>query len=236
MIKEILMWLVLVILLGFLTTGLNAQVEENRSIGSFSKIHLQGNYTVYLTKGAANSLTVKTKKQESLDDLITEVNGGELKIQYKRDDEKWGNSPKIDVMLTYTSLAHIHMDGKTKFQTENTIESDKLTLEFDGYVSGEMEMQLNELNMESDGFTSLEFTGTAAKKTIIIDGAGKMNALELVAKEAVVDVDGSAAVSVHATENLKAKMDGFSKLKYKGSPAVKDIEKGGVVIVKEVEE
>lgn len=232
--REILIILITLLLLGFLPFMMKAQ-EETRSLESFSKVKFQGNWEVVLEPGASSTVLLKAKKEEHLKEVTTEVVGQELIIKYKKEEgKKWGSVPRIEAHLTYQQLERLELDGKANLNTTTPVKSNMLELQFDGYVNGEMAMEVTQVDIEGDGFTKVEFTGMAKSKNIALDGAGKINAGGLVAKEAFVRIDGSGTVIVNAEESIKADLDGLAKLKYYGDPPKMDIEKDGLVIVSQI--
>lgn len=233
--REILIILITFLLLGFLPLIMKAQ-EETRSLESFSKAKLQGNWELVLEPGSSNAIQLKAKTEEHLQHVSTEVINGELLVKYtKGEDKKWGSVPRIEVKLTYRQLERLELDGKANVNTTAPIKGSNLEIRFDGYVNGEMAVDVNHFDMEADGFTKIIFTGKANKKDIALDGAGKIQAGDLIANEAFVRIDGSGTVEVNAKESLKADLDGLAKLKYHGNPPVKDIEKDGLVRVSQAD-
>lgn len=234
--REILIILITFLLLGFLPLIMKAQ-EETRSLESFSKVKMQGNWELILEAGTSPAVQFKAKTEEHLQNVITEIKNQELIIKYKKnEDKKWGSVPRIEVRLTYRQLEALELDGKANVNTAGPIKTNNLEVNFDGYVNGEMEVDVDYFDMEADGFTKITFTGKANKKDIALDGAGKIQAGGLIAKDAFVKIDGSGTVVVNAKESLKGDLDGLAKLKYHGNPPVKDIEKDGLVIVSQVDD
>lgn len=234
--REILIILITLLLLGFLPFVMKAQ-EETRSLESFSKVKMQGNWEVILEPGSSNAIQLKAKTEEHLQNVSSEVVNGELIVKYtKGEDKKWGSVPRIEVLLTYQQLERLELDGKANINTSAPVKSSNLEILFDGYVNGGMEVDADHFDMEADGFTKITFSGKANKKDIALDGAGKIDAGALKANEAFVRIDGSGTVVVNASEAIKADLDGLAKLKYHGDPPVKDIEKDGLVRVSKVDD
>ena len=121
--REILIILITLLLLGFVPFLLNAQ-EETRSLESFSKVKFQGNWEVFLEPGSSSTIQFKAKKEEHLQNVTTEVKSGELIVKYKKEDgKKWGSMPRIEARLTYQQLERLEMDGKATMNTPAPVKS-----------------------------------------------------------------------------------------------------------------
>ena len=76
----------------------------------------------------------------------------------------------------------------------------------------------------------------AGEQILSLEGLGKIKALGLSSQTADVDLEGVAAAHVNVSGELKASLDGVSKLKYKGAPDKTHIRKDGLSGVSELDQ
>ena len=174
--------------------GSGVAATENRDIESFTKIEFAGGADIAIACGSAPSLKVTT--DDNLMDLIdTQVVDGVLKIRFS---EKV--SPKVTpkFVITTEQLDELEIAGAASCKLRG--------------LDGES------LKLKIAGAGKVVAEGTVKDVEIDIAGAGRIDGVELIARNMDVDVAGSGAVTVSAIDHLKVSIAGSGSIKYYGDP------------------
>jgi len=71
------------------------------------------------------------------------------------------------------------VDGFVRLASDATILEDELAIHGDGFVKGDIKVDLNKLRIDLDGFSRLKVSGNADLAVFHIDGFGNINAKDL---------------------------------------------------------
>ena len=174
-------------------TNTSAQATKTKTLDAFTKINLEGNIEIHLTKSAKPSIKIETKNDDDLEDLSIKIRDGELFLEFK---ENRSNTPKFTVYLNHTGVDEVSMSGLISLFSEDVLNESDLTLKGSGIVKGEIEIAVENFQIDSDGITNLSISGTADSAVFNIDGMGKINAKHLNAKSVKQHTDGFAKVKI----------------------------------------
>jgi len=173
--------------------------DQQRAAPAFSSINVRGAINVTVDRGAAQSLTVRGD-QRFLNDLVSEVVGGELRLSM-RDNSSRKNLRGDEVVV-------VSMPALRAFSAE-----------------GAGEIKLNDVRGERfdvnyRGAGSLRMTGEVKTFYMQAEGVGEVDARSLVADNVDVTFRGVGDVRVHARNRLDAKVQGIGSLTYYGKPRI----------------
>lgn len=174
-------------------------VDEQRDVGAFSAISLQGSARLEIEVGAGPAVEVSGSRR-AVRSLKTDVSGDTLRI---RTDEgsSWiivGGRSRLVVKVTVPKLSELEVSGGNDVRLSG----------FDG----------GSTTIEIEGAGNLKAKGRLDSLTVRMSGAGHANLRDLVVGDAKVTVDGVGSVYVHATDSLDATMNGVGAILYSGSP------------------
>ncbi|MEW6022905.1 MAG: head GIN domain-containing protein [Pseudomonadota bacterium] len=184
--------------LASLALGAHA-ADQQRAAPAFSSINVRGAINVTVDRGAAQSLTVRGD-QRFLNDLVSEVVGGELRLSM-RDNSSRKNLRGDEVVV-------VSMPALRAFSAE-----------------GAGEIKLNDVRGERfdvnyRGAGSLRMTGEVKTFYMQAEGVGEVDARSLLADNVDVTFRGVGDVRVHARNRLDAKVQGIGSLTYYGKPRI----------------
>ncbi|MDP4184956.1 MAG: head GIN domain-containing protein [Bacteroidota bacterium] len=180
-------------------------------VNDFNKVYLEGGFNVVFKQGAVASLAVHAD-EANMKELKVFSDNGELHVVTKK------NNPKVDLIITARSLEKIKVDGGIKFQTEGLLKFNKLSLEINGGAKGNLSVSGAELNIWNGGGCLLELDGGCTQLNINVEGAGKIKAENLKAKNVYVKINGAGVAHVYPVNYLDARIEGVGKIGYKGTP------------------
>jgi hypothetical protein len=170
---------------------------EDRPVGAFQAITLEGAAQLDILVGPAPSLSV-TGSQKARADFTTRVEGDTLHLDSH--SSLWQANPgKIVVRVTVPQLSSLKVRGAGEISV--------------GGVSGDA------LDVLFDGAANLEANGTVGTLTVQMNGAGKMDLSRLEAVSAIVTANGAGSIDVNSTGSLNATVNGVGSIDYYGKPA-----------------
>ena len=170
-----------------------------------------------------------------MDDVLTEVSGGELEIKLYGRGHK---NVDVTVWITYKSLEAVSVHSAASLVGENEVVA---AGDFDIRVSaaGDLELKVTaddlDIRVSSAGDADLEVTaetikasasgagdvrikGVVQTQVIRVSGAGGYDAFDLESKKTEVRASGGGSAKVSVSERLDAEADGAGSIRYKGDP------------------
>lgn len=221
----------IVFILAILPFICSAQHSDVRPLENFVNIDFEGYGELVLIQGENPSIEIKTDgHRRSLRHVNTEVKNGTLYIDQDYDDRyDWYQFRKNDVFITlyitYSHLESLELEGKINVISDKSIHANRLEMDFEGYITGDLEFDCKELIIESSGFAHIDLFGKTDFLEIDHQGIGRIDALDLQSISCVANVEGRASLYVNATGELEAESNGFSKILYRGRPDKIDIDR-----------
>ncbi|MFK7953928.1 MAG: head GIN domain-containing protein [Ekhidna sp.] len=230
---------ILTVALGVLVTGFAfAQQEETRSLNSFSKVTAHEAVNVYLKKGDKEEARV-VSRSEDLEDVLTEVSGGRLKVHLEGNNHR---NVDVDVYVTYVSLNAIGASSAASIKSEGTIETngdfdvdvssagDVIAsikaddLEIDASSAGDAKLEVNvkSIDAEVSSAGDVEISGTATEQDISASSSGDYDGYDLESEEVEASASSGGSVRINVSSKLDARASSGGSVRYKGSPKYLD--------------
>lgn len=230
---------ILTIALGVLVAGFTfAQQEETRSLDSFTKVTAHEAVNVYLKKGNKEEARV-VSKSEDLEDVLTEVSGGRLKVHLEGNNHR---NVEVDVYVTYVSLNAIGASSAASIKSEGTIETngdfdvdvssagdiiasikaDDLEIDASSAGDAKLEVDVNSINAEISSAGDVEISGTATDQDISASSSGDYDGYDLESEEVEASASSGGSVRVNVSTKLDARASSGGSIRYKGSPKYLD--------------
>lgn len=196
----------------------NAQV---RKVESFHGIAVSGAIELYVSHGP-QSVAVSAANQEDVDKLVTEVEGGILKIRFKDKKSWWSDQwhttgRKFKAYVSAEHLDYISQSGSGNIKIEGTLKSPELTFEVSGSGNIYGDIQTKELEVNVSGSSNIRLTGSAANAEFTCSGSGNIQAPGLVTEICEVEMSGSGNAELTVNKELSARISGSGNIRYGGS-------------------
>lgn len=217
--------------------GKGELTTEQRTVTEFSRIEQLMDADVYVTQGSTYSITLEAQ-DNLLDDIKTEVKGGELKIYNKR---CFKHHKPIKVYITMPIVAGVTLAGSGNIYLQNRIESNDLyvALTGSGSVVSQDSVIANgvEINLSGSGNIALvgrfdamstgisgsgniALKGKATSNGLHISGSGSLEAFDMPVNDCTVDITGSGDARINVLETLDVHITGSGNVYFKGMPSV----------------
>ncbi len=231
--------LCLTVVFGLLLAGFTfAQQEETRSLESFSKVTAHEAINVFLKKGSKEEARI-VSRSEDLEDVLTEVSGGRLKIHLDGNNNR---NVDVDVYVTYVSINAIGASSAASIKAEGTIETSgdfdvdvssagdiiasikAEDLEIDASSAGDAKLEVNvsSIDAEVSSAGDIEISGSATKQDISASSSGDYDAYDVESEEVEATASSGGSVRVNVSKKLDARSSSGGSIRYKGTPKYLD--------------
>jgi len=193
--------------------------RSERKLGSFDGVKASSGVDVYLKQGDNESVTVEA--DENLHDyILTEVKGGVLHVYTEvsiRDAEK------ERVYVTIKNINLVETSSAADIVGESPIKSDELRLSASSAGDIHLEVYTRELDINISSSGDMTLTGETDEMDASLSSAGDLNAYDLKAKEAEINVSSAGDADIYVTDKITAKASSAGDVNYKGDPRYVDV-------------
>lgn len=197
--------------------GSGSPVEEQRNVGTFTKINSEGSFNVFIAYG--NECDVVVEAPENLLDYIkTSVYNNELTIETKR-GRCIDSEDNVNIYLTVNSLQKLTLSGSGNISTDS-ISTSNITLNLSGSGNIDTKLYANYIEATVSGSGSIKFSGQNNESEMKITGSGKINAYDMPQNKVFATITGSGDIYLNVATFLDVKITGSGDVHYIGNPSV----------------
>ena len=194
---------------------------QDRHLSGFNAVDVSGSIDVYIVQSAIESVKVEAPK-DVMDHIVTEVEGGVLKIHDKNNSGwNWGNwlggsHKKIAVYVSAKDLHSIGITGSGDVDFKGGIHTNslKLWVTGSGDVSGRVDVQTLECRISGSG--DMKLVGHAENSSLGLSGSGDFSGKGLSTANTTVHVSGSGDAAINASSSINASVSGSGDISYTG--------------------
>lgn len=194
--------------------------HNTRNLETFNKLRVSESINVTLVNGNKNSANVHVNSG-NIEDLITKVNDGVLKIYWKNG---MGNNRSAKVTVNYTSLKSISTSAGAKVGSKEVLTSDDLKLSASSGGQIELEINCTNLNADVSSGSKIILDGVTKNQDIDASSGSAYKASSLISEMTKADASSGASIVVHVNNALSAEASSGASIKYKGNPGTKDFD------------
>jgi hypothetical protein len=232
------------LLLGFIMLfafQTNAQETETRTLSDFTSVSSSQSIRVILKKGSEAKVDVSTTGE--LADVITEVKGGDLKIEMESNNTY--RNIEVEVTVYFQELESLKASSSSRMTSKDLIEASNLDIK--GSSSARMELNVKATNIEVSGSSSarialdaeanniesqvssscrLTLNGNAENFEAQVSSSGRIDASGFTCQNADLAASSSGRIELNVQEKLIAKASSSGKITYGGKPSIVDANSG----------
>lgn len=201
-----------------------ASAQETRDLKTFTGIGISISADVYYTPGSSHEIRIEGNSRD-VEDLITQVENGMLKMKYK--DWRIKRS-KLTIYITSKDLDKVSLSGSGKFYAREAISAEEMSIA----VSGSGNVNFSSLSAEEvdvkisgSGNANLD-KGNAEELDVKISGSGKLHAERFEVSEFSAAISGSGSCKITVIDELGAKISGSGSVYYHGDPQINSASSG----------
>ncbi len=217
--------------------GSGSIITETRTETGFTSVSSEIEATVYITEGPEFEVKL-IAQQNVLDNIETNVNGGELEIL---SDHCINNAEPVLIYITMPSVLALSMSGSGSLITQNKITSSSVSFEISGSGafttmdsiitdflnldisgSGDMDFIGKATTVDADisGSGNMTMQGLGSDLNFDISGSGELNAFNFLVTTADLEVSGSGNIETNVSVDMYVRISGSGNIYYKGTPAI----------------
>lgn len=204
----------------------NSDKTENRNVSNFNAVKVSTGIDLYITMGTTEEVKI-VADNEIIDDLITEVKDGTLKI-YMKQSNNWfnwntGNQTR-KAYVTVKELQAIEASSGSDVKSENTLKGEDLKVRASSGSDVEIDVYYKNVWLDTSSGSDAKITGKTKNFEAEASSGSDIKAHELESKICKVSVSSGSDATINVTDELYAKASSGADVRYYGNPQVKDID------------
>lgn len=212
-----------------------AQNESTRKLSSFTEVSAHEGILVHLKQGSTEEARIKVEGNIGMDEVLTEVSGGKLKIHLE--DNNYRNID-VEVWVTYKSLNAVSASSAADVDCESRIVTSgdfRVSVSSAGDI--ELDVKANtidikassagDVNIKAEASTidasansagTIEISGSTKSLDVSVSSSGDFEGFDLTSQNAEVSASSGGSAEVNVSEQLNARASSGGSVKYQGSP------------------
>jgi len=224
---KLLFTLVLSIIAGFgIAADGNSDKTEIRTVSNFKAVKVSTGIDLYIKIGTIEEVKI-IADDEIIDDLITEVKDGTLKI-YMKQSNSWfnwnsGNQTR-KAYVTVKELQEIQASSGSDVNSENTLSGENLKVIASSGSDVTLDIHYKNFSLDTSSGSDAKISGKSKNFKAEASSGSNIKAQDLESVICKVSVSSGSDATVNVTDELYAKASSGADVRYYGNPQVKDID------------
>lgn len=202
----------------------SGESKQTRTVSEFHGVSVSGGIDLYLTQGNAENVVVEAN-DEDISNLVTEVQGGILKIYMKKNS--WFNfklsKESRKAYVSFKTLDKIEASAGSDVNSQSVLNLKKLDLDASSGSDVKLELNASEVSVESSSGSDITLKGKGISIQANASSGSDINASEFQTKKCIASVSSGSDMKVYATEQIDANASSGGDISYYGNPERKDI-------------
>lgn len=214
----------------FVLAGCDTQAQERtsqvRDLAGFRAIEAGGG--IELEVRQADDFHVEVSGTD-LDDLITEVADGTLRIRHRPGPSRlfrwWG--PDASVSVSLPVIESLAASGGSDTTFRGRISGESLSVVASGGSDVEIDVAVTSLRLMTSGGSDVRLSGTADTAMLHASGGSDLNGRDFLAREVQIETSGGSDAVFGVEERLSGSASGGSDIAYSGNPETVEVSTSG---------
>lgn len=205
-------------------------VEESFDVKNFDALEIGNAFEITVTKGSDYKIKASGDSRD-IDDLVVKERNGTLEVYYRNN---WRlRRYKMSIEIEMPTLKEVDFSGAVEASVKGFDNLEELDIELSGASKGTFYTSAKTFDIDLSGASTLELEGKTDKIYAELSGASNLNAFNVNAANASLDLSGASNGRVNVAQQLKVKASGASKVRYRGAANVESDLSGSSKVVKE---
>jgi hypothetical protein len=227
--KTIFTFLIMILAGSYILSSGQVQAQDNivkevREVPDFSGIDVGGAFDILLSQADVTKVVIETEK-ENLDKIHTIVKNGVLEISSKSIKK----SDKLNVYITTPKIDKISIHGAADLKGLTGIHGTELVIRASGASDTKLDVDYDKVNSNVSGAASLVLSGKTGIHTIVVSGAGDVNAGKLLTEVSSATVSGAGSARVNAVTEVVSNTSGAGTIDLVSKPETLTIVSGEII-------
>jgi hypothetical protein len=197
------------------TIVVNGQETQERSISSFNGLKVSEGIDVYLKKGPKESLRLEVRGT-SVDNVITEVSGGYLRIHMR---EGHYRDRSVKVYVTYVKLEKISASSAANVFSSETLKGERLVISASSAASVDLPVDVKNLDISASSAADVELKGVAQSVDLDVSSAGEIDTYDLEADDVSSTASSAGSIKLSVKKSIRAHASSGGTIRYRGNPS-----------------
>ncbi|WP_266368384.1 PspC domain-containing protein [Tellurirhabdus rosea] len=182
------------------------------NVGNFDKMNIGGAFVVRVRRGDTIKV-VADGREEDLDDLRIEANGGELSVEF-RDNSlfRLKDRKRIGLTITMPTIREAEFSGATQVSVAGFENVETLDLGLSGASKAQVDMKVRTLKLEVNGASKAFLRGRMENLDADLSGASELDATEAQVGKADVEASGASSADFGQVRDLNSRTSGASQV------------------------
>ena len=206
----------LTLILLSMSMTLLGQDKETRDLDKFYEIRVSEGIILTAEKGTKNSIEIEVLSGADIDEVLTQVRGGQLRVHMERSNYR---RLRVRATLTYTEeLEEIIVNTGAEGLFKSKITSDRIELSAttSGYI--EANLDAGRLYMSASTSGRIDVQGSADDISAKASTGGTIYAYDVEGKDVQARANTGADVRISAEDYLSASAGTGGSVRYRGKP------------------
>lgn len=199
--------------------------RQTRTVTAFHGISVSSGINLYLTQDNKQQVTVEAD-EDDLEDLVTRVEGGILKI-YMKNQSSWfafdWNHNDRNVYVSFTTLDLLQASAGSDVSSQAVLNLENLELDSSSGADVKLELKASRVKAQSSSGSDIRLSGTAHSLEASASSGSDIDADGLLTKTCKANASSGSDIRVQVTEQLDADANSGGGISYSGNPAHKNI-------------
>ncbi|WP_169051613.1 head GIN domain-containing protein [Flavobacterium sp. H122] len=191
---------------------------ETRTTSDYEGISVSGSFTVKLTSGNEGKISI-TGEDNILDYVITEVEGRNLKIKFKK-NSNIRYTKRIEVTVPVEQIKNVTLSGSGSITSATEIKATNFSATQRGSGKINLNIDTQKLDAVLSGSGQLVLNGSTKNFEITLSGSGRIDSGKMNSENVTVQVSGSGKAAVTASHSISAVVSGSGQINYSGNPKI----------------
>ncbi len=207
----------------------NEPNAQKRDVGSFHAISVSSAIDLYLSQGD-EAVAVSSSDSKKVDDIITEVENGVLKIHMKDNGWHMGISfkgVKFKAFVSAKTLDKLNASGASDIHISGVFKADDLDIHSSGASDIKGALEANKLTVNISGASDVIVTGKAETVSIDASGASDFKGYDFVTNFCSAKASGASDINITVNKEINASASGASDVHFKGEGVIRELKESG---------
>ncbi|WP_303921619.1 head GIN domain-containing protein [Draconibacterium sediminis] len=203
----------------------NSDETQTRQISGFNAIKVSTGIDLYLTMGNTEEVKV-VADDDIINDLITKVEGGTLKIYMKRNNWfNWGSGNQTrKVYVTVKELKELSASSGSDVESTNTLEGESLEVSCSSGSDLKIDVFYKNLSVDTSSGSDARLSGKVKTLRVGASSGSDIKAADLESVICYANASSGSDITVSVSSELYANASSGSDINYHGKPEVRDID------------
>jgi len=210
------------------------EMAEERKLPPFRELSVDGGINVYFSPFNKQTVAVSARDAASRALIITEVEGGRLRIRAGSRKGYARGDMHLKVYVSVPRLEKIIANGASNIYVNGILSGNELLIQLNGASDFAGAVDVEKLHIHQTGASDSRLSGRVNWLQVQLSGASDMKSYGCAANDLEATLSGASRLQVTVNRELTVTASGASDVFYKGKGVVKKLSSTGASTIRAV--